>query len=349
MSVDVGSEVKQGDVIAVIDPRDFQAALENAQGNLARARANLLAMERGARPEEIEQLKAALAEAEATHRQAVAEHERNEQMLPKGAISRSEYDMGVARRDRTAAQVKTAQEHLNIGLAGARPEDLEAKRAEIRALEAAVASAQNQLDYAVLSAPFDGRVAAKYVDNFQTVQAKQPIVRLLDVSTIEVTIQVPESLISLVPLVKAVECRFDAFGDREFVGQVTKIGSEASQTTPTYPVTIQLDQADDVQILPGMAATVRNRVEAAEEEPAKQDLVVPVGAVFAAEVNKQSFVWIVDEASSKVSRRAVQTGQLTPVGLAVTDGLQRGEWVVSAGVNSLREGQQVTILQEASP
>ena len=52
--------------------------------------------------------------------------------------------------------------------------------AEIKALEAAVENATNQLDYATLTAPFDGNVAARYVDNFQTVQAKQSIVRLLD-------------------------------------------------------------------------------------------------------------------------------------------------------------------------
>ena len=65
LPVDVGSQAKKDEVIAMIDPRDFQVALNSAQGNLSMAQANLLAMERGARPEEIEQLKAALTQAEA--------------------------------------------------------------------------------------------------------------------------------------------------------------------------------------------------------------------------------------------------------------------------------------------
>ena len=138
----------------------------------------------------------------------------------------------------------------------------------------------------MLKAPFDGNVAARYVDNFQTVQAKQPVVRLLDVSKIEVTIQVPESLISLVPRVKKAICRFDAFAGREFVGQVTKIGSEASQTTRTYPVTVQLDQPKDVQILPGMAATVRGQPEENGEETG-EDLVVPPSVVFTDDAGQQ--------------------------------------------------------------
>ena len=52
LPVDVGTKVQKGNVIASIDPRDFKAALDSAQGSLSVAEANLLAMERGARPEE---------------------------------------------------------------------------------------------------------------------------------------------------------------------------------------------------------------------------------------------------------------------------------------------------------
>ncbi len=346
LPVDVGSQVKTGDVIAAIDPRDFQAALDTNQGNLERAKANLLAMERGARPEEIEQLKAALAQAESSYKQAYAEHERNVSLIKTQSISKSEFDVTYARASRTAAEVKSAREALNIGQAGARPEDLEAKRAEIKALEAAVTNAKNQLDYSVLKAPFDGKVAARYVDNFQTVQAKQTIVRLLDISKVEVTIQVPESLISLVPQVKKTICRFDALPGKEFIGEVTKVGSEASQTTRTYPVTVAVDQPEDAQILPGMAATVRRQPEE-NEAAAAPDLIVPPSALFTTEAGQGSCVWVVG-ADKKVARKAVKTGNLTPVGLVVTQGLKPGDLVVTAGVNSLREGQEVKLLEEGS-
>jgi multidrug efflux pump subunit AcrA (membrane-fusion protein) len=345
LPVDVGAEVKTGDLIAAIDPRDFQASLDSAQGSLGVAKAQLLAMERGARPEEVEQLRAAVAEAEAAFRQAQAEHERNATLLSSRTVSQSDFDMSLARRDRTAAQVTKAREDLNIGQRGARQEDLEAKRAEIRALEAAVANATNQVEYATLTAPFDGRVAARYVNNFQTVQAKQPVVRLLDVSKIEVTIQIPESLISLAPSVKKAVCRFDAIAGREFIGEVTKIGSEASQTTRTFPVTIELEQPEDAQILPGMAATVRGMPE--EGAAANQDFVVPLSAVAIPNAGAQSHVWVV-EGGQKVVSRAVTTGRLVTGGISITEGLAAGEWVVTAGAHSLRADQQVRILQEGA-
>ncbi len=345
LPVDVGTTVKKGDLIAAIDPRDFETALATQQGNLDRAKSNLLAMERGARPEEIEQLKASLAEAEASYEQANAEHERNAKLVESGVVTKSDFDISLARKKRTAAEVKNSQEALKIGMAGAREEDLEAKRSEIRALEAAVVAAANQLDDASLSAPFDGEVAARYVDNFQTVQAKQSIVRLLDLSKIEVEIQVPESLIGLVPQVKKVACRFDAFPDREFFGSVTKIGQEASQTTRTYPVTVELTQPDDARILPGMAATLRNHPEEGDGEPAV-DVIVPVGAVFTSPEGAQSYVWIVDEKSNKVARRDVTTSDLTPVGMRVTAGINVGDIVVTSGVNTLLEGQEVKLLEQ---
>ncbi|HYI28062.1 MAG TPA: efflux RND transporter periplasmic adaptor subunit, partial [Bradyrhizobium sp.] len=242
--------------------------------------------------------------------------------------------------------VLKAKEDLGIGLTGARKEDLDAKRAEIRALEAAVASAKNQLDYSTLLAPFDGHVSARFVDNFQTVQPKQAIVRLLDISKIEVTIQVPESLISLVPQVKKAVCQFDVFPGRTFVGRVTKVGGEASQTTRTYPVTVEIDRPADVKILPGMAARIRAAADKTSGAgPA--ELVVPPAAIFTREAGQQSYVWVVQEGSAaKVTQRAVKTGRLTLVGIVVTEGLKPGERVVAAGVNSLRENQEVRVLQE---
>ena len=93
-----------------------------------------------------------------------------------------------------------------------------------------------------------------------------------------------------------------------------------------------------------MAANVRNRPDEDKDAP-EGDIVVPPGAVFTAEGEQQSYVWVVKEPEMSVERREVKLGALTSVGLAVLEGLERGEWIVTAGVNTLRENQQVKILQ----
>ncbi|MCL4201476.1 MAG: efflux RND transporter periplasmic adaptor subunit [Pirellulaceae bacterium] len=345
LPVRVGDQVAKGDLLAAIDPIDYRTALDLARGNLLRAQAELLAMEAGARPEEILQLQAGVNEAQAGFDRASAEHARNATLRERGAISQSEFDMSLALRDKSAAQLKTAQEALRIGQQGAREEDRKAKQGEIMALQASVTDAENRLRFTSLLAPFDGGIAARFVDNFQTVQAQQPILRLLNTASIKIVVQVPESAISLAPLVEEVVCRFDAFPDREFTGRVFEIGKEATRTTRTFPVTALVEQPEDVKILPGMAASVQAKVSPTATLDQHQ-LTVPATAVFTPDTEKQSYVWLVDSQQQTVQRRKVTTGQLTTLGMTILDGVQPGDWVVTAGVHSLRDGQRVRLLTE---
>jgi len=210
-----------------------------------------------------------------------------------------------------------------------------------------VEAAKDQLTYTYLNAPFDGTVVAIYVENFEYVKARQPIARIIDHSQIEMIVNVPESLITYADDVKKVRIRFDPFPDREFSGQVKEIGREASQKTRTYPVTVIMDQPEDIKILPGMAGQASGEVQRSEESQ-QQRIEVPIGAVFTPDTEKQNYVWIIDDQTKAASRRAVTTGQLTETGIIIKDGLKPGQWIALAGVHSLREGQQVRILEQTS-
>ena len=69
-------------------------------------------------------------------------------------------------------------------------------KSEIRGLEAQQKAAQDALDDSSLRAPFSGVIAKKYVDNFQDVRAKQAIVSLQDISSVDILVDVPESLMA---------------------------------------------------------------------------------------------------------------------------------------------------------
>ena len=340
----VGDVVKAGDVAAQIDPRDFEVALRNVEGLLEAARAELAAM-RQARPEDIRRLKAAVEKAQAANRLGEQEYKRITGIRDEdpGAVSQDMIDRATEQRDRAAAELRRAREDLKIGERGARAEDIAAKDAEIRSLEASVESASDQLGYTHLRAPFDGTIVATYVENFEDVRAKQPIVRLLDTSRIEMTIDISESLISLAPQVKDVTVVFDPFPDREIVAMIKEIGTEASETTRTYPVTLIMDQPEDITILPGMAGKATGRT-VEEMAPDQTSVDIPVSATFTAGSSGQSFVWVIDEQSKTVSRREVKVGQFTDTGVRILEGLELGEWIAIAGVHYLREGQQVRLL-----
>ncbi|MBE9580818.1 MAG: efflux RND transporter periplasmic adaptor subunit [Proteobacteria bacterium] len=299
--VNVGDEVRKGQELARIDPRDFQVNLRDAQGQLERVEAIL--------------------------KRAESDYERVVQIKKQdpGAVSQ-------AMIDRNRQQV-------------------ESTTAEIRSLQAAVASAKDKLAYTYLKAPFDGIVTSTYVENYEDVKAKQPVVRLIDHSQIEMIVNIPEDLIYQADYLKtagkAFRVRFDPFPNRELKPQIKEIGKEASKTTRTYPVTLIMDQPEDIKILPGMAGKA-TRAAALPGEESRGDIIIPETAVFSVDEMDNTFVWIIDTQTKTVSKREVKTGELLDTGIAIEDGLKPGEWIATAGVHYLKEGQQVSILSQSS-
>jgi RND family efflux transporter MFP subunit len=184
---------------------------------------------------------------------------------------------------------------------------------------------------------------ATYVENFEQVLGKQQILRVLDDSRIEMIVDVPEQLISMAPYVEGITCTFDPFPGRDVPAEVKEIGTEASETTRTYPVTLIMDQPQGFKILPGMTGRARGRARAPDAD-ASDGLEVPVSAVASAD-GRTGHVWVIDEATGTVARRPVTVVELTAAGIRV-QGVEPGEWVATAGVHYLTEGQEVRILTE---
>lgn len=219
----------------------------------------------------------------------------------------------------------------------------DAARASVSSLNSAVKIAQDKVNYASLKAPFSGVVVETYAENFETVIAKQPVLRLLDPSSIEFVISVPENMINLAPFVETVEVTFDALPGISIPAAIKEIGKEASRATRTYPVTLLMAQPEDAEILPGMAGSAKV-VARLPEGTTAAGIRLPATAVFAHEDPKKSYVWVIDEASKTLQRREVETGRLTDKGVVIRSGVKPGDWVVIRGVNSVEEGQNVRIM-----
>lgn len=224
---------------------------------------------------------------------------------------------------------------------------VDSTQADIRSLEASVDAASDKLSYTFLKAPFDGIVSAKYVENFEDVTAKQPILRLIDHSKIEMIVNIPENLISHADFLKKqgslIIVRFDSFPGREIKAGIKELGTEASKTTRTYPVTLIMDQPEDINILPGMAGKAASSV-GREKSSTQTSLIIPETAVFSTGEDSKTYVWVVDATTSKVNRREVKTSELLDSGIAISDGIVSDETIVTAGVHYLKENQEVRIL-----
>ena len=294
--VNVGSKVSRGDLVAKIDPRDFQVNLNDAMGKLAKAKSDMV--------------------------RASKDYQRivNIRKEDPGAASESMLD-----------KAKDA---------------MDSAKANVKSFTASVDAARDALNYSKLNAPFDGTIVATYVENYEYVKAQQNIVRLIDNSKVEMVVNIPESLISAAEYVTKVYVSFDTHPDTKISATIKEVGTEASRTTRTYPVTLIMEQPDNFKILSGMAGKTVGVEGNFPGDMGKKHFVIPPSATFSEEGEDKTWVWIVDKQNTTVSKQEVTIGDLTDHGVKILSGLNEGDLIVTAGVHYLKEGLKVKISQE---
>ena len=343
--------MKKNALLARLDPRDYKTNIAKVNSAIAQARAQLRAMKAGARPEDVQVLQAELSAAKARFQEAKQQYERYKDLLKRRAISKADYDRQESAYNVAKSQLNTAKQTLHKGQVGARTEDIDAMQSQIQGLLAQREAAQNALDDTYLRAPFAGVVAKKFVENFQNVQAKDPILSLQDISRLEVIINVPEQILitSKGPEFYRFVAVFEAAKGREFPLEIKEYKTEADQKTQTYRAVFTMQAPDDLRILPGMTTTVivteksdKSVANTKSTAAASPTFLIPVSAVFSDELNKQ-YVWIVEPNSMTVQQREVKAGELTQESIAILKGVKVGERIVTAGVHFLQAGMKVKL------
>lgn len=282
-----GLSVEQGQLLAKLDPADFQAALDAAQ---------------------------------ARYNSAKSTFERFKEVFEKGAISRQQFDNSVRQFEVEQAQLASAEKALR---------DTE------------------------LRAPFTGRIGRTYVENFNNVQAKQAILLLQDVSSLEVVLNVPEQdwlrAKPGVTLAQATERSRPRIGlsnlpGREFPAELAEIATAADPVTRTFAVRARFSPPDDLIILPGMSATVTINVpdDVAILTGVTQ---IPVSAVIGGD-DGGSYVWKIDSETMRASLAPVTIGQMSGSLVSIVEGVDEGDRIAISGVQHLTDGMQVRELTD---
>jgi HlyD family secretion protein len=246
LHADFNSRVHHGDVVAVIDPALFRAAVEQAAADLESAKANVTSAE------------ADLERARATAVQTKSDYERNVPLAEREFVTqqaltdaKGTYDVAKASVDAAAAAVDQA-------------------KAQVKLKQAALVVARTNLDYTVIRSPIDGTVVARNVDVGQTVAAslQAPTIFTIaqDLTKMQLYAKADESDVGRVKLGQPVTFKVDAFPKDTFRGVVSQIRMNATtvQNVVTYDAIIDFANPD-LKLFPGMTAYVTIPVASAHD------------------------------------------------------------------------------------
>ncbi|MDN3718950.1 efflux RND transporter periplasmic adaptor subunit [Roseibium salinum] len=205
----------------------------------------------------------------------------------------------------------------------------------------ALTEAKQNLVYTELRAPFDGIVSSRLVDNFTTVGVGTPVVRMHDLSEVQVDINVAEALFARVTEseVVSIQAKFPAYGEKLFPLEYREHASQVDDVAQTYRVTLAMPREGAEQLYPGMTASVFVKVVPEGLELGEQ-LLIPSSSV-AVDSDGKAFVWKFAEATSAVSKQPIEIGTVMGDYIPVSSGLEPGDEIVSAGVAYLSDDQVV--------
>lgn len=239
--VDEGQAVKKDQVLAVLDPAEYQANVDQAKANLTRTERNLnqmktvLEINRRTFPADVTRAQAGASSARDIMVKAKQDKERYDQLYERRVVSQKEwesmrlnYDTARARLDDAEAVLNQAQSNLKrIDVA---EREVEAAGAQIQASKAALDFAEIQLKRTRLTAPFDGTIISRNAEPGYVVAPARQVFTLSDLSSVKLKIFVGETEIGKVKPGQKVDVRVDTFPKKVYKGQVSYISPEGEFT-----------------------------------------------------------------------------------------------------------------------
>lgn len=196
--------------------------------------------------------------------------------------------------------------------------------------------ARTQLQCTSLVAPFSGVISERTAERGMNVMAGQQIYRLVDISSVDVKMSVPEGEVSSINVGARARVSVKAVGGKSYEAVVKEKGVEANAVSHTYSMKLGIVNSDG-KLMPGMVCSV----EMAEvSQSSVGTLAVPLNAVKLDSDNRR-FVWLA--VAGKAHQQYIIIGNFVEGGVIVTSGLKAGDKVITEGSQKVSEGQDLRI------
>lgn len=264
LNIEEGRRVEKGEVLAEVDPTEYQADVQQLEGALKRAKAELLELETGSRPQEIASAIADLQEQEALIPRLESEFRRQRQLVQSNAVSRSDFEQAESAYQSTKRRVERLRQQLDMLKEGPRKERIEVARAAVVQAEANLAKAQWRLSNCTIRAPISGTILKKNAEEGNLVNpvafnGSFSICDIADLSDLEIDLNIQERDVSRVFQGQRCVVRSIAFSKRPYEGVVSRLMPIADRAKGAVPVRVAVrvpEEEEGVYLKPEMSATV---------------------------------------------------------------------------------------------
>jgi HlyD family secretion protein len=316
---DLGDRVRAGQVLIELDSERQQYTLEQQQAALARALAQYGATDPKNLPEiektpDVQKAKADLV-------QATQSFERASELFKRTLISQQALDDA-----KTALESKKAS--YDAALQTARN-----LRASIPGSEATMKLAGRQLRDTEIRAPFDGYVERRMVNLGELVKAPMPVMAIVRLDPLKVTAEMPEKMAPWITAGRPLELHVDAYPDRTFSGNVTRISPAVNTSTRAFAFEAVVPNPDAL-LKPGTFARVH--VESDKVDPV---LTLPYSALqYRYGVNRVCVVQ-----GERLAMRELKVGDRMGERIEIVSGVKEGERVAVTDVDAPNDGDRVSL------
>ncbi|MBN1488578.1 MAG: efflux RND transporter periplasmic adaptor subunit [Phycisphaerae bacterium] len=270
--VEEGDRVEQNQVVCTLRDTTTRLELERAKATLASLDAYLAELEAGTRAEELRRIKAQAEEAKAMLTKWQLERQRIAELERQGVATMKEINDTQA--DLLAAEQRYEQAVAlrDEAVAGPRAEVVLRARHVAEAQRVDAARLEDELGKTRIRAPFTGYVTAKHTEVGEWIQTGGPVVEVVELDSVKVRFDVPESAVSYAQIGRPVPIRIDALNET-FTGTIRLVVPQANEAARTFPVDVEIPNSDH-KLRAGMFARA-----AAPAGTTAQQLVVHKDAV----------------------------------------------------------------------
>jgi len=319
--VQLGTEVRAGDALVRIDPRELQLALDRAESALQQVEAQLgIDRARDRRPPADEEI-ASVRQAAANRDDARNTFTRAQQLHSRGLMSQVDYDTADTR-------LKVAEANYQAAI-----DNVRSLKASLQDRRAAYELAQKKLNDATVRAPVAGSVAERLVQPGEFIRENTPVATIVQMHPLKLKSAIQERHAGLIKPGQGVQFFVEAFPDRQFEGKVAYVSPAVDQVTRTFAVEAMIDNPERV-LKPGFFAkgSVLTRVDGGVLA-APDDAISTLAGV--------STVYVIE--NGKARQQQVTLGARQDRLVEITSGLHGGEQLATTNLSQLATGVQVRV------